>query len=85
MELLSKTVDSSIDWASCGLLNTRLPPWTGPLEPLEVPDDDEADPHPASTASALPAIRAFVRMFLRLTSSSRVGAGDGTTAALVLS
>ena len=29
IELLSKTVDSSIDCASCGLAKTRLPPVTG--------------------------------------------------------
>src|SRR6266481_4778848 len=76
IELLSKTVDSFIDWASCGFEKMRLPPRTGPLEPPEPLDDGAPDePHPASTARALPAIRALVRMVLCLTSSSGVTSG----------
>ncbi len=71
IELLSKIVDSSMDWASCGLLNTRLPPCTGPPELPELLDGEDPDPQPASTARALPTIRAFVRKVLCLTSSSR--------------
>src|SRR5215469_4672843 len=79
IELLSKTVDSSIDWASCGLLNTRLPPCTGPLlPPDELPDDDEPDPHPASTARVEPTTRALRRADRCLTCSSRGMRGGDT-------
>src|SRR5215469_772405 len=85
IELLSKTVDSSIDWASCGLENTRLPPYTGPPPvPDEPLDGDAADPHPASTARVEPAIRDFRRAGRCLTSSSRCMRGGGSTAAVAL-
>jgi len=59
-----------------------LPPWTGPLEPVEPLEGELPEPHPASTARALPAIRAFVRVVLCLTRSSRVVCpGDGAAVA----
>src|SRR5580704_14149498 len=70
IELLSKTVDSSIDWASCGLLKTRLPPRTGPVLAVP-PPEPELDPQPASRARAEPKMNALVRAVRCLTSCSR--------------
>src|ERR1700690_4201439 len=76
IELLSKTVDSSSDCASCGLAKTRFPPATGvpalaELLLLVPPADEEAlDPQPASATRAQPRVRAMVKTGLCLTSSS---------------
>src|ERR1700733_1191140 len=69
IELLSKTVDSSSDCASCGLAKTRFPPVTGVpalaellLVPLAADDEEPPPPQPASTTRAAPADRAVVRI-----------------------
>src|ERR1700739_2378257 len=72
IELLSKTLVSLNDWASCGLAKIRLPPRTGPLlgagELLE--DDDALAPHPASSVRALPAVRTLASAVRCITSTS---------------
>src|ERR1700722_4467906 len=80
IELLSKTVDSSIDCASCGLANVRLPPCTGPPLLEGEPDGDPLVPQPAMRARAEPAIRVFMKTMRCLTGSSRVCPGDGSAA-----
>src|SRR6202161_4737856 len=84
IELLSKTVDSSSDCASCGLAKTRFPPVTGVPALAELlllvapPADEEAlDPQPASATRAQPTVRAMVKSGLCLTSSSREHRSDG--------
>src|SRR5580693_9782782 len=75
IELLSKTVDSSSDSASCGLAKTRFPPSTGLPALAELllvlpPDGEEPDPQPANRTAAQPRIRALDRTGLCLTSNS---------------
>src|ERR1700735_5084430 len=75
IELLSKTVDSSSDCASCGLAKTRFPPETGVPALAELllgpPAAEEAlDPQPASATRAQPTVRAIVKTGLCRTSSS---------------
>jgi hypothetical protein len=68
IELLSKTVDLFMDWASWTAAKVSLPPCTGvpalvlpPLvdPPLVVPPDPPLDPQAASTTSAPAAVSAF--------------------------
>src|ERR1700729_4161401 len=75
IELLSKTVDPSIDWASCGLLKTRLPPCTGPPLGDAGLVGDPLVPQPAMRARAEPAMRVFMRTMRCLTDSSRGKSG----------
>src|ERR1700761_9102222 len=86
IELLSKTVDSSSDCASCGLAKTRFPPVTGVPALAELvlvvpPADEEApDPQPASATRAQPTVRATIEIGLCLTSSSGEYRSDGYVA-----
>src|SRR3984957_14621027 len=85
IELLSKTVDSSSDSASCGLAKTRFPPATGVpalAELLLVPpaDEEALDPQPASATRAQPTVRAIAKTDLCLTSSSGEHRSDGVVA-----
>src|SRR5580693_3059487 len=86
IELLSKTVDSSSDCASCGFAKTRFPPSTGApalaeLLVLVLPADEEAlDPQPASATRAQPTVRAVAKTDLCLTSSSSEHRNDGFVA-----
>src|ERR1700749_5318846 len=77
IELLSKTVDSSSDCASCGLAKTRFPPSTGVpalAELLALPAADELPLHPqaASTATVQQAVRAIAKADLGFIGNSRV-------------
>src|ERR1700722_8939986 len=82
IELLSKTLDSSSDLASCGLAKTRLPPLTGvpaaavellvlPPEPPALEEDPPPDPQAASAKAAHPTLRAMANADRCLTSTSR--------------
>src|SRR5579859_1456967 len=77
IELLSKTLVSFIDWASCGLAKIKSPPRTGlPFDVDELLEDALA-PHPASSARALPAIRTLASGVRYITSTS--GGFGGTS------
>src|ERR1700742_5186754 len=90
IELLSKTVDSSSDCASCGLAKTRSPPLTGvpALAELLLPPlaavDEPLDPQAASVPTVAQGAIAIARADLGLIWTSRVprattvarGAGD---------
>src|SRR5271167_3381199 len=83
IELLSKTVDSSSDCASCGLAKTRFPPATGVPALAElllvVPpaEEEPPDPQPASATRAQTVVRAMIEIGLCLTSSSGEYRSDG--------
>ena len=89
IELLSKTVDSSSDSASCGLAKTRFPPVTGVpalaellllAPPADGGDEEADDPQPASATRAQPTVRAVAKTDLCLTSSSGERRSDGFVA-----
>src|SRR6202021_2560072 len=82
IELLSKTVDSSSDCASCGLAKTRFPPVTGVpalAELLLVPPADEGalDPQPGRATRGQPTVRGLIKTGVCLTSSAGEHRSDG--------
>src|SRR5882672_10462906 len=90
IELLSKTLASSSDFASWGLAKTRFPPLAGVPALAELvllllagpPAEEVAlDPQPASATMAQPTLRAMVNAGRCLTSSSGVSRGDRVVAA----
>src|SRR5580692_1232924 len=90
IELLSKTLASSSDFASWGLAKTRFPPFTGVpaaaelvlllAEPPLGVEEVAADPQPASATTAQPILKAMVNAGRCLTSSSGVRRGDRVVA-----